>query len=51
MLLSVVEIAGKIKLLCAEGASVAGPILEIGNTSSRFSFRSEPVGSLRSGMR
>ena len=37
-LLSVVECAGKIKLLCAEGQSVAGPILEIGNTNSRYQF-------------
>ena len=37
-LLSVVEVAGKIKLLCAEGFSVPGPILEIGNTNSRYQF-------------
>lgn len=37
-LLSVVEAAGKVKLLCAQGASVAGPILEIGNTNSRYQF-------------
>jgi L-arabinose isomerase len=37
-LLSVVEVAGKIKLLCAEGSSVPGPILEIGNTNSRYQF-------------
>jgi L-arabinose isomerase len=38
-LLSVVETAeGKIKLLVAEGKSVAGPILEIGNTNSRYKF-------------
>ncbi|CAN7744713.1 arabinose isomerase [Rhizobium leguminosarum] len=43
-LLSVVESAGKIKLLCAEGASVAGPILEIGNTNSRYQF---PLGARR----
>ena len=41
-LLSVVECAGKIKLLCAEGQSVAGPILEIGNTNSRYQF---PIGA------
>ncbi len=38
-LLSVVETAGgKLKLLVAEGESVPGPILEIGNTNSRYSF-------------
>jgi len=38
-LLSVVESAeGKIKLLVAEGESVPGPILEIGNTNSRYKF-------------
>jgi L-arabinose isomerase len=38
-LLSVVETgAGKLKLLVAEGASVPGPILEIGNTNSRYKF-------------
>jgi len=38
-LLSVVETAdGKIKLLVAEGESVPGPILEIGNTNSRYKF-------------
>ena len=38
-LLSVVETAdGKLKLLVAEGESVPGPIMEIGNTNSRYRF-------------
>ena len=38
-LLSVIEQpGGKLALLCAEAESVAGPILEIGNTNSRYRF-------------
>ncbi len=38
-LLSVVQQKdGKLIFLCAEGASVEGPILEIGNTNSRYKF-------------
>lgn len=38
-LLSVVQTAdGKLKLLSAQGQSVPGPILEIGNTNSRYRF-------------
>jgi L-arabinose isomerase len=38
-LLSVVQtVEGKLKLLAAEAESVPGPILEIGNTNSRYRF-------------
>jgi L-arabinose isomerase len=38
-LLSIVQtVDGKLKLLMAEGESVPGPILEIGNTNSRYRF-------------
>lgn len=38
-LLSVVDSTpGKLKLLCAEAECVPGPILEIGNTNSRYKF-------------
>jgi L-arabinose isomerase len=42
-LLSVIEASdGKLMLLVAEGESVPGPILEIGNTNSRYQF---PIGA------
>jgi L-arabinose isomerase len=38
-LLSVVQtVNGELKLLMAEAKSVSGPILEIGNTNSRYRF-------------
>lgn len=37
-LLSVIESGGKLALLCAAAESVPGPILEIGNTNSRYRF-------------
>jgi len=37
-LLSVCQADGKVKLLCAEGESVEGPTLQIGNTNSRYRF-------------
>ncbi len=44
-LFSVVEtVDGKLKFLLAEGESVPGPILEIGNTNSRYKF---PGGARR----
>jgi L-arabinose isomerase len=44
-LLSVVQRHdGKLELLVAEGESVPGPILEIGNTNSRYRF---PIGARR----
>ena len=41
-LLSVVQTADRLLLLTAEAESVPGPILEIGNTNSRYRF---PIGA------
>ena len=41
-LLSVIEHAGKVKLLVVQGESVPGSVMEIGNTNSRYSF---PIGA------
>src|SRR4029079_9163937 len=43
-LLSVIESRDGLKLLVAQGESVPGPILEIGNTNSRYRF---PIGARR----
>jgi len=43
-LLSIVEQKDQLLLLVAEGESVGGPILEIGNTNSRYKF---PMGARR----
>jgi len=43
-LLSVVQTVDKLMLLTAEAESVPGPILEIGNTNSRYRF---PIGARR----
>ncbi len=44
-LLSIVQTRdGHLQLLCAQGESVEGPILEIGNTNSRYKF---PIGARR----
>lgn len=46
-ILSVCETSESIKLLCAEGESVPGPTLQIGNTNSRYRFSLGPKEFLK----